>query len=285
MIGARVRSFWGYLFVAGQLCGCSFIAEPVPGTAHELRPKDGYRCGRSFWLPIADTASTVASVTWVVRANNELEVHENDQDTDKWSVVRVAGWTGIALFGASAIYGYVVEGRCAKLRSDAEASAAPPPPTVRPAFPGSVLGFGFSMQAGELAQLCLSKGQLWTTEGATGSCKPKLASGTTPEVRVLFELGVPSEIRTLYVGAAETKNRDYQALAAGLRANYGPPQVEPQAWPAACQTSLAACLEAGVRPKGPVWHWPAGTIELVPSWASERAVLDIRYTREEVRGP
>ena len=122
-------------------------------------------------------------------------------------------------------------------------------------------------------------------EGTTGSCKPTLESGATPELRISFELGVPTEIRTLYRGSAQTKNRDYQALAAGLRASYGPPQVEAAALSPACQASLADCLESGVRPKGPVWHWAAGTIELVPSWASERAVLDIRYTREEVRGP
>ena len=90
-------------------------------------------------------------------------------------------------------------------------------------------------------------------------------------------------IRTRCIGSAQTKNRDYQALAAGLGSSYGPPQVEAAPLPPACQASLADCLEAGVRPKGPVWHWSAGTIELVPSWASERAVLDSRYAREEVQ--
>jgi hypothetical protein len=286
VFAGRVRNWLGLLFVGTELCACSFVFEPPPGSPHELRPQgDGYRCGKSFWLPLADTASTVASVTWVVRANSELETHSQDSESDLWRASRIAGWAGIGLFGASAIYGYVVEARCASLRNAAEAAAAPPPPppSTRPKFPGSVFGFGFRMRQAELAQLCLSKRGLWTMEGATGSCKPTLDSNVSPEIRVSFELGVPSEIRTRYLGSAQTKNRDYQALAAGLRASYGPPQVEAEALPPACQASLAECLESGVRPKGPVWHWPAGTIELVPSWASERAVLDIRYAREEVQ--
>ena len=279
-LGVRVCKWLGHSLLASALCACSFVAEPWPGTPHELRAKEGYRCGKSFWYPIADTASTVASVTWVVRANNELAVHPDDQDTDKWSALRIAGWSGVALFGASAIYGYVVEGRCAMLRKAAETAAAPPPST-RAGFPGSVLGFGFRMQQAQLAQLCLSKGELWTMAGATGICKPKLESSAVPQVRITFQLGTPSEIRTIYSGSAETKNRDYLALATGLRENYGPPQVEASPLTPECQSSLAQCLGSGARPTGPVWHWATGTIELVPTWASERAVLDIRYTIEE----
>jgi hypothetical protein len=282
--GMRVWQRFGGLFVASQLLACSFIGEPPPGSAHELRPNaDGYRCGRSFWLPVADTVSAAASATWIVRANNELEAHSQDSEGDIWRASRIAGWAGLGLFGASAIYGYIVEGRCATLRKEAEQAAAEPPASTRPGFPGSVYGFGFRMSVGDMAQLCLSKSGTWTHEGARASCKPKLESSANPEIRVTFELGVVSEIRTLYVGSAETKNRDYQALAAGLRKSYGPPQVEAAALSPECQTSLAQCLDAGVRPRGPVWHWAAGTIELSPSWQDERAVLDIRYTRADAQ--
>ena len=88
-LGLRVCNGLGYSLLASALCACSFVAEPWPGTPHELRAKAGYRCGKSFWYPLADTASTVASVTWVVRANNELAVHPNDQDIDKWSALRI----------------------------------------------------------------------------------------------------------------------------------------------------------------------------------------------------
>ena len=283
VLGARVRNWLALLFIAGQLPACSFIFEPTPGSPHELRPNgDGYRCGKSLWYPIADTASTVASVTWVLRANEELAVHGNDQETDIWRASRIAGWTGIGLFGASAIYGYVVEARCAGLRKAAEVAAAPPPAAPRPGFPGNVFGFGFRMQQAQLAQVCLAKAGLWSMEGVTGSCKPTLESAAAPEVRITFQLGTPSEIRTIYSGRAETKNRDYQALAAGLRKNYGPPQVEASALTPECQASLGQCLRSGARPTGPLWHWAAGTIELVPMWAGERAVLHIRYTAEEL---
>lgn len=188
------------------------------------------------------------------------------------------------MFGASAIYGYVVEGRCAQLRKKQEiakdAASAPAVPN-RPNFPGSVFGYGFRMQRGDLVQLCLSKNGQWTMEGAAFVCRQKVESTATPEVRIAFQLGVPSEIRTIFSGSVQTKNRDYQALASGLRKSYGPPQVEGETLSAACQASLAQCLESGERPKGPVWHWASGTIELAPMWADERALLEIRYTLEE----
>ena len=284
VFGSWVWQRWGTLFGAGTLLGCSFIGEPPPGSPHELRPNgEGYRCGRSLWYPVLDTASAVASVTWIVRANNELEAHGQDSESDVWRASRIAGWAGLGLFGASAIYGYVVEARCATLRKQAEIAAAPPPVSTRPGFPGSVFGFGFRMPPGDMAQLCLSKAATWSKEGATARCMPKLESAANPEIRVSFELGAPSEIRTLYIGSAETRNRDYEALTAGLRKAYGPPQVEASALSPECQKSLAQCLEAGVRPAGPVWHWAAGTIELSPRWEFGRAVLDIRYTREEAQ--
>jgi len=273
---------------AGLLLGCSFIAEPPPGSANELRPHgDGYRCGKSWWYPLGDTVSTVASVTWIVRANNELETAGEDQ-ASLWHATRVAGWAGVGLFGASAIYGYVVEGRCAQLRknhelevSAASAAASAPSTPNRANFPGSVFGFGFRMQRGDLVQLCLSKNGQWTVEGAVGVCRQKVESSSFPEVRIGFQLGVPSEIRTIFSGSVQTKNRDYQALASGLRNSYGPPQVEGAALSPSCQASLAQCLESVERPKDPVWHWPSGTIELTPIWVDQRALLEIRYTSED----
>lgn len=281
LFGDRERSL-GIVFIASQLLGCSFIFEPAPGSPHELRPNsEGYRCGKSFWYPVADTLSAAASVTWVVRANNELETHSEDSEGDVWRASRIAGWAGLGVFGASAIYGYVVEGRCAQLRKNQELAAAPRAAPNRPDFPGSVLGFGFRMPEGDLAQLCMSKRAEWSKDGAVGYCRPKSESTANPEVRIRFELGKPAEIRTIYVGAVATKNRDYLALADGLRKSFGPPQVEGAPLSAECQASLSACLEAGARPKGPVWHWAAGSIELAPMWADERAVLEIRYTAEE----
>ena len=283
--GDRKQKSLGIVFIASQLIACSFIGEPPPGSPHELRPNgEGYRCGKSFWYPVADTISAAASATWVVRANNELETHSEDSEGGIWRASRIAGWAGIGLFSASAIYGYVVEGRCAQLRKNREIAATTGPVSTRREFPGSVLGFGFHMPEGDLAQLCMSKNAEWSKNGAVGYCRPRGESTANPEVRITFELGKPAEIRTIYVGAAATKNRDYRSLADGLRKSFGSPQVEGAPLSAACQASLSACLEAGERPKGPVWHWAAGTIELAPMWADERAVLEIRYTAEEAGG-
>src|SRR6188474_2616105 len=86
----------------------------------------------------------------------------------------------------------------------------------QPGFPGSVYGFGFRMPPGDMAQLCLSKAGTWKKGGTTASCKPKLESGVTPEIQISFELGAPSEIRTLYIGNVETRNRDYPGARRGL---------------------------------------------------------------------
>jgi len=283
--GVREQRALGVLCSVSLLLGCSFIAEPPPGSANELRPQDkGYRCGKSFWYPVADTVSAAASATWVVRANDELETHSHDSETDVWRASRIAGWVGVGLFGASAIYGYIVEGRCAQLRKNHELAVAAPPVSNRPNFPASVFGFGFQMPRGDLVQLCLSKGAEWTMDGAVGTCRAKSEASASPEIRLTFQLGTPSEIRTIFTGSAQTKNRDYQALASGLRKSYGAPQVEAAALSSACQASLAQCLESGERPKGPVWHWATGSIELTPIWADERAVLEIRYTLEEAAG-
>ena len=267
----------GFLLVVSQASACSFIFEPAPGSANELRPDGkGRRCGRSFWYPVGDASIATTAATWAAGSNDDPDTQSNRSQR-----LRIAGWVGVGVFGASAIYGFVVEGRCALLRKGSEPKAEPPA-AARPSFPGSVFGFGFRMRAPELSQLCRSKGGQWTMEGVTGNCQMTRASTVTPGVRIRFDLGVPSEIRTRYFGAAQTSNRDYQALASGLRKLYGPPQVEASALTAECQASLAQCLESGARPTGPVWHWPGGTIELTPHWEGTRTVLDIRYAREEM---
>lgn len=271
----------GLLVCPSLLLGCSFAGEPPPGSANELRPnEEGYRCGKSLWYPAADTVSTIASATWVIRANDELETHSQDSEGDIWRASRIAGWVGIGLFGASAIYGYVVEGRCGQLRRNRELAVSAPSAPSRPDFPGNVFGFGFRMQRADLVRQCLSKDGQWSMDGAVGRCRPRTESSANPEVRIAFQLGVPSEVRTIFTGSAQTKNRDYQSLASSLRQSYGPPQVEGALSPS-CQASLAQCLQSGERPKGPVWHWAAGTVELAPIWADERAVLEIRYTPED----
>ena len=224
VFGGGSRKSLALVLATSQLLACSFIAEPPPGSAHELRPdRDGYACGRSFLYPVADTISTGASITWIVRANDELDTHRRDSEGDRWRFARVAGWVSLGVFGASAIYGYFVEGRCARIRKERELAKTLPPAATRRAFPSSVFGFGFRRQRAELAQVCVSKDAQWSMEGTVARCRPRNES--VPEVRIAFELGVSSEIRTVFVGAAAAENRDYQSLADGLRKFYGPPDA------------------------------------------------------------
>ena len=286
---AKVTLSWTKLLHLGSmltlLSACSFIAEPPPGSANELRvTREGRRCGRSIWYPLADTASTIAGVTWVVRANDDLSAAEHGAggNTDLFRAERIAGYTVIRLFGASAIYGYVVEARCSALRH-AAAPPAPPPEPARTGFPDAVAGFAFRMSSPQAAQLCTSKGHVWTLDGATGVCETRPQSSVNPAMHVTFELGVVSEIRTVYAVPADSLNRNYSALFSALRGSYGAPQVEPAPLSAACAQSLSQCLAAGERPPGPVWHWPKGTIELHSFWKTDRAMLEIRYTREDAQ--
>lgn len=281
------------------LTGCSFIAETPPGTANVVRGGQRQPCGRSIWYPLADTASAIAGLTWVLRANSDLadaEPHTatvvangvaysaespgNGGNTDLFRAERAAGYGVMGLFGASAIYGFIVEARCASLRSAALAPPPTPPGPSRRGFPGSVLGFGFHLQPAQAAAECAAKGRDWALEGAVGVCKPK--SGTAdPRVELTFQLGVSTEIRAVYPVNAGTLNRDYSALFASLRGSYGAPQVEPAPFSTDCAASLNQCLEAGEHPATPVWHWAEGTIELRTAWDTDRALLEIRYTREE----
>ena len=276
------------------LTGCSFISEPVPFTASEFSSRKKGGCGTSVWLPIVDTASTVAGATWVLRANSDLDdtrPHDetfgqytvqapgNGDSVDRLKVERAAGWTIIGVFGASAIYGYLVEARCAAHQKPPESAANPM--LASRGFPASVLGYTFRMQRSEAATQCVATDDVWAFWGYTGTCKPRSGTAPHPRVELDFELGVPSRIRVVYPAPPQTANRDYHALADSLRKSFGAPRSDMAPWSAACSASLSDCLSAGEHPEGPTWHWPSGSLELAPTVSDGQPVIEIRYTRAD----
>ncbi len=300
------------LAIAGS--GCSFLNERVPPSTpaspdavrsldpdHPRQrpcPSDG------FWSPVADTVSTAAGLTWVLYANKQAKGQDyvppsydtqgnfspgqpSEPGTDSGLVKaeRIFGYSSMVLFGASAIYGYVVEGACYSYRKrlSGEASASAPPPQAAPAllgFPGSVLEFSFEMTPAQAGVACTNGGRVWKVEGSLAHCTAAPGSVRTSEVRLRYSLGTPSEITLVYRAPQSGLNEQFRVLDTSMRKFYGAPQLAANL-PAACSASLEQCLAAGEHPVGPAWHWPKGSIEIAPIWRDEQALIELRYVRAE----
>jgi hypothetical protein len=289
MVGAKLCG------VAALVCsGCSFIGERMPPAAGEHVERAEKRCeAKNIWFPIYDTASVGAGLSWVIYANQHLsKIDEqnaaepagvtaggSDETLYKWE--RAGGYTVMGVWAASAVYGYIVEAKCAKWRHRGEIPKADADNTKRSGFPSSVYGFAWNVQPQRAEQLCIANGQEWHLEGTSGLCQSKVESVAHPDLKLEFELGAPAKITVIYRSAPAALNKDYAQLFASIRGMYGPPQIEPTRFSQACQDSLSDCLEHDEHPAGPVWHWTGGTVELAPMWQEDHALLELRYTREE----
>ncbi len=297
---------WAVAVTLVHACvGCSLVSMAPPGAPGMTSAKNNRERCKNIWYPLADTASALAGVAWIVRANDDEALNGPEHTTtdcssyggnvctettygshhdDTYKYERVAGYSILVAFAASAIYGYAVTAECDahnKARVASLATQDTPAERPRHGFPDSVEGFSFALQAAQAAQLCASKGETWELQGSTGSCKPAAESATNPDVRLEFELGAPTTIVLTYHPTPAAVSKNYGALYASLLGFYGAPQVKPGGVSTACAASLGQCLADGESPTGPVWHWAGGTIALSPIWKDDRAVLELRYSREE----
>ncbi len=299
--------------------GCSFLNERFPPStpydASALPARDPEHphakpCPRDgFWSPVADTISTAAGLTWVLYADQKAkgqdyvppsydsqgnyspgQPSEPGADGGLVKAERIFGYSAMVLFGASAIYGAVVEGVCSSYRNRLASEASAPPskaalpvsaaPTAPQGFPGAVLQFGFEMTPAQAGVACADSGRVYRVEGTVAHCAPAPGALSQSEVRIQFSLGTPSEITVVYRAPAAGLNEQYRSLHASLSRYYGVPQVAAEL-SAACTTSLEQCLAAGEQPHGPTWHWPKGSIEIAPVWQNEQALIELRYARAE----
>jgi len=283
---------WGVGGLLLSCVGCSFVSEQPPPEVPTHYAQGEKPCKPdNIWNPIADTASTIASVTWVIWANQKISAAESDANAAKiadpydshtpddasYKWARAAGYGGIALFAASAIYGYVIEAQCASYRRARNPQAGEKPSATRHGFPSSVLDFPWSVDLGGAERICRARGQDWAVEGSVGLCQSQTSSAAHPDVELEFELGHPTSIVVIYRSAPQTINENYDQVFADLKRAYGEPQTAAAHVSPACASSLSRCLEAGERPQGPLWSWSGGSIELAPVWQEDHALLELRY--------
>jgi len=282
--------------------GCSIVSEQLPPSDPSQRTKRAAKQCSDVIYPLADTASTAASISWILLANGKIEDNQpkpegyrtqygvtayfeadpgNPSQVSRYEVLRGVAYASTALFALSAIYGWVVEAQCATLRKEVE-GASPKvalASSTQPRFPHSVLDFEFDLRPGAAEQVCSVRGGTWSFEDNVGLCSWP-ADAAKPSVRLAFELGVPSRITVIYAASAAQLPTNYSALAASMHKLYGAPQVAAAPPSAACATGLARCLENGEHVAGPVWRWAQGTIELSPAWQGDRAVIELRYVHD-----
>lgn len=186
----------------------------------------------------------------------------------------------IGLFGAGAIYGWVVTGKCASLRREVdERRRTPPGMGAQRSFPQYVFRFRFGMREDETKRECAAMGRTWDIDGVA-VCRAGDQTLADPGIEFGFELGALSRVKLSY-GPSEQLGSDYATLYRTIRRAYGPPQVERAALSAACEASLSHCLAAGERPAGATWSWQTGSIELNPVWRDQQALVELVYTWQE----
>ena len=303
-VSARVA--WVMVALSGSCCGgCSILGErPPPSDPAQRTTRVAAHCA-NYQYPLADTVSTVAAVTWVLFANRKIEENEpkpegyvsnqfggvdympgssgSPSDVSSYKLLRAGGYGAVGLFAASAIYGLVIEAQCHSLQQEIRARTEKPSdtPLKRTAFPSSVFGFGFELPRAPAERHCAELGRTWSFEANAGLCQATVSSVATPDVRLEFELGVPSQIVVVYTPPNPQFATNYQQLFAAMRKIHGPPQVEPRPLSATCSASLVSCLQEGERPAGPVWRWSRGSLELSPVWKGDHAALELHYSRGE----
>ena len=174
----------------------------------------------------------------------------------------------------------VFSGALVVAKASKQKSAPAAAKSSRPSFPRSVLQFSFAMSLSEVGNACENSGRLAHVRGALVDCTAKPGAADTSDVRIRFSAGKPAQITVIYHAPRAGLNAQYDALSGSLQTQYGRAQVPAPKWPAACSASLAACLAASEHPGGPVWHWPNGSIEVVPELRDGEALIDLKYTPE-----
>ena len=282
---------WGLFSIFNAGCSVATLRLPSKGSAQSSAAPG--KC-KSVGPPVFDAGVAVLGLFDVIYANGRLDgenvagVHIDPPPDEKtaFQIYRGIGYGVLGVFGASAIYGVYVHVNCRpferQLAAEKRDSFARP---ARPALPASVYGLGFEMPEAAASATCRRDGRAWQFNGSVGLCRGTSAGSAPYDVRVSYRFGAPHEITVLYHAAPEHLNRAYDQLYASARKRYGKPQLERSALSSECAASLAQCLQNGERPTGSAWHWPSGTIELVPIWSEERALLELRHIREEAATP
>lgn len=282
----RLGSRFASAFVLGAALttyGCSLVGSRVTARdPNERRP--GERCGGAAY-PLLDTITAVSGLTWVAVGNRKTDpVVINGTEVDPGGEpfnpgMATVGYVQLALFGTSAVYGYVVEAVCASRVPDLATDGQHASFESGPEFPGSVYGFRFGSSANMAASVCLGQAKSWQLVGSVGLCELKGEPGAEPSVRMKFESGLVTQISVLYAPPAEQLTQSYDRLYVGLRKLYEKPQMDRAPLPRECAASFAGCLSAGQRPSGAVWRWPVGSVELAPGFQQDRHFVEVRYTR------
>jgi hypothetical protein len=206
----------------------------------------------------------------------------NSSDVHSYELLRASAYASAGLFALSAIYGWVIEARCQALKKERKERRNAPQPveaSARRAFPSDVLGFGFEFQPAQAGVRCTGLGGTWSFDANVGFCRLSRGPAPKPDVRIDFELGVPSQIALIYPAPTEQLGANYAALTQSMIQVYGPPQATAPALSSACAASLSGCLQAGEHPTGSVWRWPRGSIELSPALTDDGAELELHYLR------
>ena len=238
-------------------------------------------------LPMVDLGVTLLGVA----AGYAAERDEEDQNAffagsdqhsppNDYKTPRIAGYATAAVFGASAVYGFIAAARCANLRSEVQkARAKQPKPDTTPqrrALPEAVAGFRFGMSPEQAEQACAAQARSWRLDDGAADCGP---SGSQPNVHLVFRAESVARIAIAYIPSADALTADYEHLADTLRASYGPPQDPAAPLPAQCSAGLVECLKSGAVVEGPAWHLPTGSITLEPRWSDEHLLVELRYSR------
>ena len=296
--------------LTGSACSFLFTSSP-PENAAALPPMARVECTSSKTAPVIDTVIGAIQTVRVIAAIGVDDSVYADSPISRETDLALGLGLG-ALFFGSAAYGYHVTGQCRALklghlnaptspgafsepgevRRGRRSRAPEPDPSASLAaveappndIPKTVSSFAFATPIGEAEKTCASTQRAWDLQGTVASCGPKTEGGAGEKARLEFELGSLSTIVILHEPADGAFNRDYDALHAKLRGQYGRPQVA-RAQSRDCATAMVECMKRGDRPKGSTWFLPHGRVDLLPLWRDESALLEERYKREEPPPP
>jgi hypothetical protein len=104
--------------------GCSFLfTKRAPADA--LDAEDPPKCTSSVAAPVVDTAITTFQVVRVALAARAEDYQYQGMPFDRQADIGIGAGL-IALFGASAVYGFITSDRCRDVKERWDGSAAPP---------------------------------------------------------------------------------------------------------------------------------------------------------------
>ncbi|MET0592679.1 MAG: hypothetical protein ABW133_08270 [Polyangiaceae bacterium] len=292
------------LLAATTQASCSVFAAKVPPSAPDQRTaRAAKECGKVGY-PIADMAIGFTGFGMVSYADRQEEKEraalaqysnagyqvETAGNASTHDVERYAGYTTMAVFGASAIYGWYAFARCSELKNELEgrreyravqADTATAPARLA-APPDLIAGFKLGMSPEQAEQACATKQQTWQFEGAIAECRPKVGSNDQVPMLLEFQSGELRRVTVRHGVSGPELEEKYDALYSSYRSMYGSPQVDRASLQGPCSESLVSCLKGGEHPRGAMWGWPTITIEVLAAWTGDHAALEERYTRQEV---